>query len=275
MRSFLVFVSVVFLVCSCEGDRFRGKKPVAEAGGKYLYQEDIKDIFSAEISEEDSLAMTANYIRSWAIDILMYEQAQQNIKNKEEIASLLEKYRRSLLVYEYQLQLVKERLNNNISPEEISSFYSKNPQFFSLKEVLIRGALLKVPIKAPDVEILRSLMLNPKERDLDHIESLSIKNSAKLEYDGKWHSLTDIKRRSSIRIDNPKQNAFYESRDGEYAYFLFVKEYLPEGALQPLEHAESKARGILLEQKKNNFLKQFGNKLYEDALNKGKVKIYE
>ena len=273
----VILLSATFLFFSCDSDRFGGRAPLAEVGGQLLYKEDLKNIFFAEMSKEDSLAAVENYVRSWATDILMYEKAQQNIKNEEEISLLLEKYRRSLLIYEYQLQLVKDRLSNSISPEDVKSYYLRNPHLFKLKEVLIKGIFLKIPNKAPDVDALRSLMLRPKESDLDKIESLSIKNAAKFEYfNEKWHPLLDVQRKSPIRVEPPfRQYSFHESRDSLSTYFLFIQEYKPEGELQPFEYAESRIRGILLEQKKSNFLKQFSNRLYEDGLNKGKIKIYQ
>ena len=275
----IIIISIAFLFYSCNSERSSGRKPIAEAGGQYLYKEDIENIFFTEMSKEDSLAALENYIRAWATDILMYEKAQENIKNEEEIASLLEKYRRSLLTYEYQLQLVKDRLNNTISPEEIKSYYTNNTQLFQLKEILMKGLFLKVPNQAPDMDALRSLLNNSKDKDLDQIELLSLKNAAKFEYfNEKWHPLLEIQRKSPIHIENKenlKQRSFYESRDSLSTYFLYVQEYISEGELQPLEYAESKIRGILLEQRKSNYLKQFGNRLYEEGVKEGKVKLYE
>ena|GEM_PF-113097 len=275
----IIILSATFLLYSCNGDRSGGKEPIAAAGGKYLYKEDIDHIFFPEMSKEDSMAAVEKYIRSWATDILMYEQAQKNVKNEEEIASLLEDYRRTLLIYEYQLLLVKKRLNSSVAPEDIRSYYLKNPDLFRLNEALIKGIFLRVSNQAPDIDALRSLMMYSKEKDLDQIESLSIKNAAKFEYfNEKWHPLLEIQRKSPIHIENKgslKHRSFYEGRDSLSTYFLFVKEYKLEGELQPLDYAESKIRGILLEQRKNNFLKQFGEKLYEEGVKKGKVKLYE
>ena len=277
-RLFLWLVAF-FLFFSCDSERFGGRKPIAEAGGKYLYKEDLENIFFTEMSKEDSLTVIQNYIRTWATDVLMYEKAQENIKNEEKIADLVEKYRRSLLTYEYQLQLVKDRLNNTVSPTEIKAYYEKNPQLFQSKEVLIKGLFLKIPNQAPDIDVLRSLLNNSDEKNLDQIESLSIKNAAKFEYfDQKWHPLLEFQRKSPIRIENKeslRHRSFYESQDSLSIYFLYVQEYMPEGELQPLDYTEGKIRRILLEQRKSNFLKQFGDKLYEEAIREGKVKIHE
>ncbi|MDR1730439.1 MAG: peptidyl-prolyl cis-trans isomerase [Prevotellaceae bacterium] len=269
-----------FLFISCKNEHFGKREPIAEAGGNLLYKEDVKDIFFAGMSKEDSTAAIENYVRMWATDILLYEKAQENVKDNEQIAALLENYRRSLLVYEYQLHLVKDRLKNNtVSPEEIKAYYNKNTPLFYSDEILIKGLFLKVPNRAPDMDALRKLLSNSKEKDLDQIESMCIRNAAKFEYfNEKWVPLSEIQRKSPIRIENKenlKQRFFYESQDSLSTYFLYVQEYVPDGEPQPLDYAENRIRGILSEQKKNNFLKQFNNKMYNEAVKSGKVKIYE
>ncbi len=275
----LVFVTyAIFLFASC-GNEFNRKNPVAEAGGQYLYREDIENIFFAGMSKEDSVAALESYIRMWATDILMYEKAQENIEDEERISALLESYRQSLLTYEYQLELVKDRVDNTVSQEEIKEYYEKNAEHFRLDNVLLKGLFLKVPNQARDMDALRMLLNNNKEKDLDQIESLSIKNAAKFEYfSEKWQPLPEIQRKSSIRIENRenlKHRSFFESQDSLLTYFLYVQEYVLDGEMEPLDYAESKIRGILLEQRKNNFLKQFSNKLYDEAVERGKVKVYE
>ncbi len=274
----IIFTLFILLFLSCNNENFSKKNPVAEAGGKYLYKEDIQNILLTGMSEEDSIAALENYVRMWATDILMYEKAQENIKDEVEIAALLENYRRSLLTYEYQLQLVKDRVNNTVSQEEIKEYYNKNAGLFRLEETLLKGLFLKVPNEAPNISELRK-MLNNKEKNWDEIESLSTKNAAKFEYfNEKWQPLPEIKRKSPIRIENKenlKHRSFFESQDSLSTYFLYVQEYVLDGEPQPLDYAENKIRGILLEQRKNNFLKQFSNKLYDEAVERGQVKIYK
>ena len=278
MKYFVGFFLAVFLFSSCGGNR-SGKELIAEVNGKYLYAEDIKDVIITEMSEEDSLSAVKKYIRSWATDILLYEKAEKNIDKEDEIAVLLENYRRSLLVYEYQLRLVKERVSKSISATEVKTFYANNSNLFVLKEgALIKGFFLKVPNQAPDLNALRSLV-QPKNKNLDKIESLSVKNAAKFEYFNEvWHPLVDYLRKSPIRIEPKealKNQSFFEGRDSTATYFLVVHDYKLEGELQPLDYVEGKIREILLEQKKNNFLKQFSNELFEDGIKSGKVILYE
>ena len=277
VKYFAGFFLTLFLLSSCGGNR-HGEELIAEVNGKYLYAEDIKNIILAEMSEKDSIAAVKKYIRTWATDILLHEMAEKNVDNQAEIAMLIENYRRSLLIYEYQLRLVKERVSNSISASEVKAFYANNSNLFVLKSTLIKGLFLKVSNQAPDLNALRSLV-QAKNKNLDKIESLSIKNAAKFEYFNEvWHPLVDYLRKSPIRIEQKetfKYQSFFEGRDSTSTYFLVVHDYKLEGELQPIDYVEGKIREILLEQKKNNFLKQFSNELFEDGIKSGKVKLYE
>jgi hypothetical protein len=278
----LSFIGLFFLIISlfsCKNDLFRKtEKPIAEVAGKYLYKEDIPDIFSSSISREDSIVLIENYIRNWATDILLYEKAQQNIRNDEEINRLLENYRRSLLIYEYQLQLVNERINPDISIEEMRTYYENNLPLFELKEILIKGLFLIIPNQSPDIEKFRRLANKPTDEDLDALESLSIKNAAKFEYfNERWIPLNEIQRKSPIQIKNKevfKQKSLFEGTDNSSTFILYVEDFILDGGVQPFEYAENRIKGILLEQKKNNYLRKFESKLYEEGIKDGTIKRY-
>jgi hypothetical protein len=253
------------------------EKPVAEVSGKYLYKEGIPDLFSTSISKEDSITLIDNYIRTWATDMLLYEKAQQNVRNDEEIERLLENYRRSLLIYEYQLQLINDRVDTNISQNEMKLYYENNPELFELKEILIKGLFLIIPNQSPDIEKLRTLANNPKDEELDNLESLSIKNAARFEYFyDRWLPLYEIQRKSPIKInkDMLKQQSFFESSDNNSIFILYINEFILDGGIQPFEYAETRIKGILLEQRKSDYLRKFESKLYEEGIKNGTIKRY-
>ena len=100
------------------------KGALLEVAGEYLYKSDLEQIIPPNSSPEDSAIIADRFIRQWAIDILMYEKAQRNIANTKEIESLVEDYRKSLLVHEYEQQLINRRMEP--VPEEEMQEYRKN-----------------------------------------------------------------------------------------------------------------------------------------------------
>ena len=63
--------------------------------------------------------------------------------------------------------------------------------------------------------------------------------------------------------------------DSVYTVFLYVNEYKTAGDLQPYEYAKNRIKSILTEQNKNDFLRTYRKKLYEDGVRDGKAKRYK
>ena len=55
----------------------------------------------------------------------MYDNARRNISNLDEINKLVEEYRKSLIIHEYEQALVSQRVNEKISEKELLAFYEK------------------------------------------------------------------------------------------------------------------------------------------------------
>ena len=76
---FLGILSILFCVACSEQHDHKGKTPLVELDGNFLYQEDLQSALPARLSKDDSLLFAEHYIRNWVEDILLYEKAQSNI----------------------------------------------------------------------------------------------------------------------------------------------------------------------------------------------------
>ena len=59
----------------------KGKTPLVEVAGKFLYQEDLRTALPLNLSAEDSVLFAENYIRTWIEDILLFDKAEDNIRD--------------------------------------------------------------------------------------------------------------------------------------------------------------------------------------------------
>ncbi|MFA6779675.1 MAG: hypothetical protein WCU80_07840 [Paludibacteraceae bacterium] len=272
---FLFLSSISF--CSCK-DAVKGENPLASVKGHYLYPDDVPGLNAVGLSSEDSASIIEQYVKTWATGILFYDKAQESVENSDEIEELMERYRESLLVYEYQLQLVKNEVDNKIPESEIRGYYEKNEGLFKSGEVLISGFYIVIPNKAPDMEAFRTLSKHPETENFDIIESLCVKNAAKFEYfRDNWLSLSDIQKNVSVTL-NPHQmqreKSVYEVKDSVSTFLCYVERYRSVGDVQPFEYAEPRIKAIISERKKNDFLKKFGDDLLEEASKSGELKRY-
>ena len=122
----LLLVSLFFCISCTEKHDHRGKTPLVEVNGTFLYKEDLQSVLPAGLTKDDSLLFAEHYIRTWVEDLLLYEKAQNNIPDNEEIDRLVENYRKALIMHTYQEELIGQRLTKDIPEQEIAENYEKN-----------------------------------------------------------------------------------------------------------------------------------------------------
>ena len=114
---------------------------------------------------------------------------------------------------------------------------------------------------------------------LEKIEKYSIQNAAIYEYFfDKWVDFDEIRNNIPNQISNPESflrtNKTLEVTDSSYCYLLNIREVRLKGQVEPFEYAEPRIREILINQRKLDFIKEFEEELYNDALDGGDVIFY-
>src|SRR5258706_606794 len=126
-KSVFVLLVIVALFSSCKLFRKKGgnqKDAVARVYDKYLYLDDLAGIVPANASKQDSLAVTKNYINNWIHQRVVLHKAESNLDDeKKDVDRQLQEYRNSLIRYAYESELVRQRLDTNVSDKEIETFY--------------------------------------------------------------------------------------------------------------------------------------------------------
>jgi hypothetical protein len=128
-RFFPAFVLPLLLI-SCY-NRDSGGAAIAKAGSSTLYRYDVEKEIPAGLSSADSVIAAEHFIRKWATEALLYDIAKKNVENSDDINILVEKYRKSLIIYKYQEQLLNERFKGQF---EDSAFYAKRNEFLKKTE---------------------------------------------------------------------------------------------------------------------------------------------
>lgn len=281
MKVIYAFTILTLLFLSCkEQDKGNTSNILVEVGNNILRKSELENNLPIGLSREDSIIFAENYLRSWIRDILMYDIATKNISDMDEINTLVENYRKSLITYQYKEQLVSEKLSKEISEDEMKKYLDENQGRFLLDKVLIKGIFLKIPIEAPNIDKVRNWYKSTKQDDIENIEKYSVQYAATYDYFyDRWIDLNEI-------IDNMPAADFsnagnvikgkkqFEYNDDNFYYFLNIKDCLFAGDNAPFEYAEQTIREILINQKKMSFLKEVEDNLYNTAQKKGQIKYY-
>ncbi len=278
MRGKIVFVILSLLIISAckQQTGTMSKNIVVSVENQALTKEELESFIPKGLSGQDSLIFAENFIRLWIQDKLMYDIASKNVAGKKEIERLVENYRQSLIIYRYQEQLVQEKLSKTISQKDIEQYYEEHKENFKLDNPLIKGMFLKIPANASGIENVRIWYKSTKTNDIENLDKYIVKNA--VSYDDfldHWVNLETVKDKLPAgKLGENIQQKFIELRDSSFYYFINIQEYLLPGDIEPIEHAESYIREILINQKKADFIRNVESELYDKALNNGKIKFH-
>ncbi len=281
-------VRVYFILLTLSVSLFACKKAIqtdepdalVKVNDRILTRNEVESLIPKGTTSADSLLLAESYIKKWVKDELVLKIAQRNLgSDKETIDKLVDAYRRSLLRYRYQEKLIQEKLSDEIQESDVLTYYDTNKEKFVLDKNLIKGLFLKVPVDAPNLSEVKTWYKSGNVASLEKIEKYSIQNAAIYEYFfDKWVDFDEIRNNIPNQISNPESflrtNKTLEVTDSSYCYLLNIRQVLLKGQVEPFEYAEPRIREILINQRKLDFIKEFEEELYNDALDGGDVIFY-
>ena len=280
-KSILLLTCLFFFFVGCNKSAdHKGKTPIVEVLGQYLYEEDLRSVIPVNLSKTDSFEFAKQYVEEWVEDVLFTRVAEKNIAAGEKINQLVDNYRRSLIQHAYQEELVRQKLVNTIGDEEIESYYNDHKELFVLESPLIRGLFIKVPLHARDVNSVRRWYRQKSQDAIDNLEKYSVGNAVVYEYFyDQWKNvkeemgkLPSASWKDDLNYLNANRNI--EMQDTAYYYFLHVEDYLAKGETQPLDFAKDEIKDFLMNLKRVDFINQIKKDLVKDATEKNDIKYF-
>lgn len=281
MRCCFIFIAFVSLLCSC-----KRTQPVDDANvlvrvkEQTLARSDVQKLIPRGFSSADSLLLGESLEKKWIKDALVYEYAVRNLDTEEkaEVDRLVEEYRHSLTRYRYQEQLVRERLSSEFRESDKLSYYEENQKKFVLDRALVKGLFLKIPADAPGLSDVKNWYRSTSEASLEKIEKYSVQNATIYDYFyDKWVDFDQVMDNIPMRVSNAndflRANRQVEVTDSLYCYLLNIKEYLPAGSVAPYDYVGPQIVEMLTNLRKTEFLKNFEEELYNDAVKSGDVQF--
>ena len=282
MRSWLISLfGVIFLMLSsCELIQMKEDlspddelpDPIARAGDQFLYPDDLEGIATASGSKEDSTERTKRCINSWVRKQILIQEAATKIEFDEaEIERKILDYKFSLMGYEYQSFYINQNLNKQVSDEEIAQYYELNIDNFVLKQNIVRGRFVKLPIGAPKIEKVKALISSKNQENLEELNSYALSFAATYQLnDAVWMVVDEVIKYSPLaeipnKIQFLQRNKYMETEDAQFKYFLKVEEYRISDNVSPLEFVREDIKNIIINKRKVQLAQKLEEDLYEKA----------
>lgn len=271
----LVFGCFIFLFSSCRYfTADSDEKPIARVYDQYLYAEELNNIIPSGASSEDSLQLAANYVNNWVKQQLLIKKAELNLPDeKKDVQLQLDQYRNSLILYLYQEELVKQRLDTVVKQNEILAYYEENKQNFTLKENILRAVYVKLDKQNKSVNKIRKWLKDEETDSKNKLTEYCSTQALKFSLDEhKWFNPDELAEEAGIDQNKIEQMArypnIYEKDENDGYYIVKTLEYQLKDDISPLEFEEKNIRNIILNKRKMQLIEQ----LEKDVMNEGAAK---
>ena len=281
VRLGLTLIGLMFVLWGCSQQHdHKGKTPLVEVAGNFLYQEDLQSALPLNLSADDSVLFSENYIRTWVEDVLLFDKAGENVRDDEKVKTLVENYRRSLVMHTYQEELVRQQLSEEITQVQLAEYYEQNKGLFVLEKPLVKGLFIKVPLQSPGWAEVRRLYKQRTSEAIEKLEKYSLRNAVTYDYFyDQWRPLEELEAMMPVKKGETvearlKSGSDVELKDTAFHYFLHIEEYLGKSEPTPLDVAQEEIKEILINLKRVEFINRVKEDLYRQAQEKNGINYY-
>jgi hypothetical protein len=282
MNRYILILLILSLLAGCKGGKKEVKRiPLAEVGKVVLYYDEIPGLLLRGINKSDSADVIKNYINKWAKRELLLQKAENNLSPelKEDIAKQVEETRTSLVIYQYQKQIMLEKMDTTIAESELENYYTNNEKSFILSSNIVKALYIKLPLETPNLDRIKTLARSNDQKDLQQLESLCYQFAEKFDdFNENWVSMDRLLVELQKDIENEEnflqRNTFFETSDSATVSMISIRDYRLRGAVAPFEYVKVDIERIIWNSRRFEFIQSLENGIYNDALKENSFKIY-
>ena len=249
---------------------------VARVEDRTLLLSQIKELVHEGITKVDSAALVDGFIQNWIRENLMIKEAEKKIAADINLNKLVEEYRSSLLVYNYEKFLVETLLDTIVTQEDKNIFYENNKGQYLLSHPIFKCIIVKIPSNSPSSLVIKSKL---EKNDWNQLIGLIKSKSTTFYTDTTvyWtlddiHPIIPEKMMSSSKLSDGK--VLYK-KEKDYDYIVKVLRFYNEKEIPPIDFIESKIIKAILSERKIRLLNKFRQDLYDKGVKENKFEIYK
>lgn len=253
---------------------------IAKVGESKLYKSDLTGIVNKGVSEEDSLVAANAFVNNWVKQMAINNEAKKSIDLDElELERLLNNYEESIIKYHYEKKIIQSRIDTNVSVAELENYYNANKKNFNLRSNIVQAVYVKIPKDVSFIDSMRTWVLdfNEEYRYPLNLYATQYASSHSLN-DSAWHTVDKFLRQlpTSVEDENRLINRDFklEMADSINIYFLNIIGVAKKGESAPLQFVQKDIYDIIINKRKLDLINSIYESIYDEAVQNGKIKIY-
>ena len=267
----ILFFSIILLSLSCE--RESTELRLARFQNIYLNESHLINEIPLNLDKEDSAIFVKNYIHKWLVNQMIMEKSENMIPFKvTNVEKKINKYKMSLISYEFEQFYINKRLDTTINKSEINNYYESHLDDFVLNDYVVKCMYIKVPKNSKLVKEIKNNYFLKNEKMVDQIMKTGQSEEVSLYYNPEeWVFFDDLLKEIPIlekysKIDFIKKKKKVVLEYNESVYFINVFDYIIKNGTSPLSFEENKIKSIILNQRAKNIRKKLRLDLYNDGI---------
>lgn len=268
---FFAFIWVILLFISCKSES--NEKNLARFKNVYLNKSEIINEVPITLNQEDSAIFADNYIHKWLVNQMIMDKSEEMIPMEvQKVEKKINKYKMSLISYEFEQFYINKRLDTSISKYQISNYYDNHLDDFVLNDYVVKCMYLQVPKKSKFIKEIKKNYSLTNEEMIDEIMKIGQNEEVSLYYNPEeWVFFDDLMKQipilekySKIEFIKKKKKVILEFNN--YIYFINVFDYIIKNGTSPLSFEENKIKSIILNQRAKSLRKKLRQDLYNDGI---------
>lgn len=282
IKTFLLLGQFILLFsCDKTSENVEEKgKVIARVNTANLYATELAHIVPQGLTKSDSTAFIQTFINKWAYNEAFYQQAVNYLSEEEaDITKELEAYKKELLTYKFQAKLIEEKLDTNVTANQIEDYYNTNSQNFLLKNNIVKVLYVKTPLNIPNLAKLKKLCYSTNPKDDEQLKTMCIQYANNyFMNDNTWLMFDDLKKEIPQLNEIPEYNIqngkIFEFTDATSFYFLKIIEVKSKNTLSPLNFEKNNIRNMLINQRKQQLINTIKKDFFDKAKTNKELEIY-
>jgi hypothetical protein len=230
--------------------------------------------------KKDSEIFVKSYIQQWITNELLLHQAEGNLgEDDKNIKEEMEEYRKNLLVYRYETELVHQKLDTAVDAREIEEYYNAHSQNFMLKDNIVKVTYVKINKKTPNADKVKKWYISKEIKDQENLRKYCIQYADNFFLDeNTWLLLDDVMKEIPLHDYNPelllKTSRQIELSDSTYTYYLNIKDFKIKNNPSPLSFEKENIRQMIINRRKLSLIEQMKQSVYSQAKENNNFEVY-
>ena len=271
MPTHFILIWAFLLSTSCKSES--NEKKLARFKDVYLNESDVLNEIPITLNQKDSTIFANNYIHNWLVNQMIMDKSEEMIPlDVIKVEKKINKYKLSLISYEFEQFYINKRLDTSISKSQIRNYYENHLDDFVLNDYVVKCMYLQVPKKSKFLREIKKNYILKNEDMIDEIMKIGQNEEVSLYYNPEeWVFFDDLMKKipilekySEIEFIKKKKKVILEFNN--HIYFINVFDYIIKNGTSPLSFEENKIKSIILNQRAKNLRKKLRQDLYNDGI---------